>query len=107
MRARVNSSPKAERKDAVKFVEAPRLARLAFQSRGGHVRRKATIARNREIFAQYQAGQTTAQLAQTYGLNRHTVVAIIGLERHRLEVSNDAFYEGQRLTLGVQAWVKS
>jgi len=71
------------------------------------VRRKTTIARNREIFANYQAGKTTKQLAQTYGLNRHTVIAIIGIERHRLEVSIDAFYEGQRLSAGLQTWVKS
>jgi hypothetical protein len=71
------------------------------------VRRKTTITRNREIFANYQAGQTTTQLAQTYGLNRHTVIAIIGIERHRLEVSIDKFYEGQRLSTGIPAWVKS
>lgn len=71
------------------------------------MRRKTTIARNREIFANYQAGQTTTQLAQTYGLNRHTVIAIIGIERHRLEVSIDEFYEGQRLSTGLQTWVKS
>ena len=61
------------------------------------MRRKATIARNREIFACYQAGQTTKQLAQTYGLNRHTVI-----ERHRFEVSIDEFYEGQRVSTGLQ-----
>ena len=55
------------------------------------MRRKTTIARNREIFANYQAGMTTKQLAQTYGLTRHTVIAIIGTERHRLEVSIDEF----------------
>ena len=66
------------------------------------MRRKATIARNREIFACYQAGQTTKQLAQTYGLARHTVIAIIGIERHRFEVSIDEFYEGQRVSTGLQ-----
>jgi Mor family transcriptional regulator len=71
------------------------------------MRRKTTIARNREIFANHQAGKTTQQLAQTYGLNRHTVIAIIGIERHRLEVSIDEFYEGQRLSTGLQTWVKS
>lgn len=66
------------------------------------MRRKAIIARNREIFANYQAGRTTKQLAQTYGLTRHTVIAIIGIERHRLEVSIDDFYEEQRVSMGLQ-----
>ena len=66
------------------------------------MRRKAVIARNREIFANYQAGQTTKQLAQTYGLTRHTVIAIIGTERHRLEVSIDDFYEEQRVSMGLR-----
>jgi Mor family transcriptional regulator len=71
------------------------------------MRRKTTIERNREIFANYQAGQTTKHLAQTYGLNRHTVIAIIGTERHRLEVSIDEFYEGQRALTGLHTSDKS
>ena len=66
------------------------------------MRRKAIIARNREIFAKHQAGQATKQIAQTYGLTRHTVIAIIGIERHRFEVSIDEFYEGQRVSTGLQ-----
>ena len=71
------------------------------------MRRKTTIARNREIFANYQAGKTMSQLSQTYGLTRHTVIAIIGTERHRLEVSIDEFYEGQRVLTGLQTSDKS
>lgn len=70
------------------------------------MRRKTTIARNREIFANYQAGKTTKQLAQTYGLTRHTVIAIIGTERHRLEVSIDEFYEVLRVAAGLEPSVK-
>ena len=66
------------------------------------MRRKAIIARNREIFAKHQAGQATKQIAQTYGLTRHTVIAIIGTERHRLEVSTEDFYEEQRVSMGLQ-----
>ncbi len=65
-----------------------------------------TRARNREIFAGYRAGKTTDQLAQAYGLGRQSIIAIIGIERHRLEVSIDTFYEGQRSALGLQPWVK-
>lgn len=71
------------------------------------MRRKTTISRNREIFANYQAGKTAEELAQTYGLTRHTVIAIIGTERHRLEVSIDDFYEGQRILTGLQTLEKS
>ena len=66
--------------------------------------RTKTIARNREIFAGYRAGKSTKELAQAYGLASHTVIAIIGIERHRLEVSLDAFYEGLRSSSGLQPW---
>jgi Mor family transcriptional regulator len=68
--------------------------------------RTKTIERNREIFAGYVAGKTMVELAQTYGLVRQTITAIIGIERHRLEVSNDKFYEALRLSSGLRPWVK-
>ena len=68
--------------------------------------RTKTIARNREIFAGYRAGKTTEQLAISYGLARPTIIAIIGIEKHRLEVSIDEFYERLRSSSGVRPWVK-
>jgi Mor family transcriptional regulator len=65
-----------------------------------------TKERNREIFAGYRSGKTARQLAQSYGLARSTVIAILGIERHRLQVSNDRFYEKLRSSLGLQPWVK-
>ena len=67
---------------------------------------KKTIERNREIFAGYRAGKTIVQLAQAYGLARQTVTAIIGIERHRLEVSIDEFYESLRFSSGLPPSVK-
>jgi Mor family transcriptional regulator len=65
-----------------------------------------TKLRNREIFAGYIAGETTQKLAQSYGLARPTIVAIIGNERHQLEVSVDEFYERLRSSSGLQRRVK-
>ena len=65
-----------------------------------------TAARNREIFAGFIAGKTTGQLTQTYRLSRQTINAIVASERHRLQVSTDEFYEGQRAALGLRPWVK-
>ncbi|MBA2589138.1 MAG: hypothetical protein H0U98_11025 [Alphaproteobacteria bacterium] len=64
-----------------------------------------TVERNRKIFADYITGTTTQQLAQTYGLARPTIIAIVGVERHKLEVSADAFYEGLRSS-GLHPWIK-
>ena len=68
--------------------------------------RTKTVERNREIFAHYRAGKTTEQLAQGYGLAPPTIAAIINVEKHRLEVSNDEFYESLRSSSGLQPWVK-
>jgi hypothetical protein len=80
------------------------LGRTSFET-GARMRTK-TIARNREIFAGYRAGKTTEQLALTYGLARPTITAIIVVERHRLEVSVDEFYEALRSSSGLKTWVK-
>jgi hypothetical protein len=66
---------------------------------------RTTKERNRKIFAGYSAGKTPDQLAQTHGLGRATVMGIIGIERHRLEVSVDRYYEELRSSLGLEPLV--
>ena len=56
-----------------------------------------TAVRNREIFAAYQQGESPEDLAERYGLSRLTVCEIIRIERHKVAVSVDEFYEEQRL----------
>jgi hypothetical protein len=53
--------------------------------------------RNRAIFLAYQAGSTTRQLAEAFGLAILTVRSIIYHERNKFEVSLDAIYQSQRL----------
>ena len=52
--------------------------------------------RNREIFAAYQHGETTGDLARRYGISGQTVGQIIRAERHKIAVSVDAFYTEMR-----------
>jgi Mor family transcriptional regulator len=68
--------------------------------------RAKTKDRNREIFAGYRAGETTEQLAKTHGLACRSIIAILNVERHRLEVSVDEFYESLRSSSGLQPWIK-
>lgn len=62
-----------------------------------------TAVRNREIFAAYQHGESIEKLAEQYGLSAVTVHQIIRIERHKVAVSVDAFYEAMRSQkLGLQ-----
>ena len=69
------------------------------QTFGGGVsmsrRRRSTKSdRNRAILLAYQAGSTTEQLAQVFGLAILTVRSIIYHERHKVEVSMGDFDQG-------------
>jgi Mor family transcriptional regulator len=55
-----------------------------------------TEVRNREIFAAYQRGEPTGNLAKLHKLSEKTVDEIIRVERHKIAVSVDAFYEEMR-----------
>ena len=52
--------------------------------------------RNREIFAAYQNGNSAADLANRYGLSTVTIREILRIERHKVAVSADQFYEEMR-----------
>jgi Mor family transcriptional regulator len=49
-------------------------------------------ARNREIFAAFQAGSAVAQLAAEYGLNPRYICEILLSEKHKRAVSPDPVY---------------
>ena len=51
-----------------------------------------TAIRNREIYAAYQRGESTGDLAKRYDLSKTTVDQIIRVERHKIAVSVDDFY---------------
>jgi len=55
-----------------------------------------TATRNREIFAAYQTGETIERLTMRYGISGQTVSRIIGIERHKIDVSVDDFYQEMR-----------
>ena len=55
-----------------------------------------TAVRNREIFAARQQGESIAELAELYGLSNITVCEIIRVERHKIAVSIDTFYQEMR-----------
>jgi len=59
--------------------------------------RSTKADRNRAIFLSYQAGRTTGQLAETFGLAILTVRSIIYHERNKSEVSLEGFSQSQRL----------
>ena len=65
--------------------------------------RKTTL-RNREIFADYRKGMSYSEISASRGLTRATVVAIICIEKHRLEVSEDSFYQQLRESLGMPSF---
>ena len=69
------------------------------------MKRRKTTNRNREIFVDFRSGKTPSELAEIYRLSRASIVAIICVEKHRLEVSEDAFYQQLRLALGVQPYL--
>ena len=55
-----------------------------------------TAVRNREIFVAFQHGKSIEDLAKQYELFEATIREIIRIERHKIAVSVDAFYEGMR-----------
>ena len=55
------------------------------------IRRSTKSDRNRAILLAYQAGSTTEQLAEVFGLAILTVRSIIYHERHKVEVSMGDF----------------
>ncbi len=65
------------------------------------MKHRKTTDRNREIFLDFRSGKTPSQLASLYGLSRASIVAIVCVEKHRLEVSEDAFYQQMRASLGI------
>ena len=52
-----------------------------------------TAVRNREIFAAYQKGDLVEDLATRYELSVPTVREVIRIEKHKVAVSADVFYE--------------
>lgn len=52
-----------------------------------------TAVRNREILAAYQNGDLIEDLAERYGLSVPTVREVIRIEKHKVAVSVDRFYE--------------
>ncbi len=66
-----------------------------------------TAVRNREIFVAYQHRESIENLAKRYGLSGVTVLQIIRIEKHKVAVSVDEFYEELRSQkLGPQPSVK-
>jgi Mor family transcriptional regulator len=61
------------------------------------IQRRKKAARNRNIFAAYQQGETFGQLAERHGLSELTIQQIIRSERYKVAVSIDAFYKEMRL----------
>lgn len=55
-----------------------------------------TAVRNGEIFAAYRKGELIEDLARRYGLEAKTIHQIIRIEKHKLAVSVDGFYEEMR-----------
>lgn len=45
-----------------------------------------------------------SEISASRGLTRATVVAIVCIEKHRLEVSEDAFYQQLRMSLGMPSF---
>jgi Mor family transcriptional regulator len=67
-------------------------------------KKNKTTSRNRAIFADHRAGRAVSELVQSYGLAPDSIVAIIRFEKHRLEVSEDEFYQRLRFSLAVDAF---
>jgi Mor family transcriptional regulator len=55
-----------------------------------------TATRNREIFSAHQNGESIEGLARRYGLAVVTVREIIRVEKHKVAVSVEGYYEDQR-----------
>lgn len=71
------------------------------------MKHRKTTERNREIFLEFRSGRSPCELAANYGLSRASIVAIVCVEKHRLEVSEDAFYRKLRASLGIQSHLAS
>ena len=69
------------------------------------MKHRKTTDRNREIFIDFRSGKTSSELASLYGLSRASIVAIVCVEKHRLEVSEDDFYRKLRASLGIQHYL--
>jgi hypothetical protein len=69
------------------------------------MKRRKTTNRNREIFIDFRSGKTPSELAEIYRLSRASIVAIVSVEKHRLEVSEDTFYQQLRASLGIQPYL--
>ena len=69
------------------------------------MKHRITTNRNREIFLDFRAGKTSAELAALYGLSRASIVAIVCVEKHRLEVCEDSFYQQLRASLGIEPYL--
>jgi hypothetical protein len=72
----------------------PGLARLFMGQWGLSMPRKTE--RDRELFADYEAGRSLEQLGAAYGLTIVRVKAIITGENHRRAVSPEPFYRALR-----------
>jgi hypothetical protein len=69
-------------------------AHSRIKSVGARVRHfQKNVVRNREIFAARQQGESIEELAEHHGLSNITVCEIIRVERHKIAVSVDAFYQ--------------
>ena len=63
-----------------------------------------TAVRNRNIFAAYQHGASVKELAERYSLSDVTILEIVRIEKHKVAVSVDEFYEEMRSQkLGLQS----
>lgn len=60
--------------------------------------RRRTLARNREIFAAFQAGQSVEGLAEQHDLSVERVRALLTDEKNRLRFSSEPFYRALRST---------
>ena len=72
-------------------------SRIYGAKRGRRMVVHKTAGRNREIFAARQRGELIEHLANRYNLSEDTVRQIIRIERHKVAVSVDLFYEDLRL----------
>jgi hypothetical protein len=58
---------------------------------------KKTATRNREIFSAHRNGESIEDLAKRYGLAELTVRELIRVEKHKVAISIEHFYEELRL----------
>jgi hypothetical protein len=79
--------------DIVKLVEEmPHSDSLCSAKREAPARPEDAM-RNRDIYAAYQTGKSIEHLTNQYGNSGQTVSRIIGIERHKFDVSVDDLYQ--------------